>query len=76
MLMTMQSQVFQKCLRLNFNRDVNARGQIQFLQFVYCFRGWFDDVQQPFVSANFKLLHRFFIYVRGTIHCELFNLRR
>ena len=73
MLMTMQSQMFQKRLRLNFNRDVNARRQIQFLQFVHCLRGWLDDVQQSFVSANFKLFHRFFVHVRGTIHRELFD---
>ena len=31
MLMTVQYQMFQKRLRLNLNRNVNARGQIQFL---------------------------------------------
>ena len=46
MLMTVQSQMFQKRPRLNFNRDVNARRQVQFLQFVHCLRGWLDDVEQ------------------------------
>ena len=76
MLMTVQSQMFQKRLRLNFNRNVYARRQIQFLQFVHCLCGWLDDVEQPFVSANFKLFHRFLVHVRRTIHSELLNQRR
>ena len=54
---------------------VHAGRQIELLQLVYGLDVWFDDVDQPLVSANFELIHGFFVDVRGTVHCVFFNSR-
>src|SRR5215467_3081108 len=57
---------------LNFNRNINARGQVQFLQLIHRLRGRLDNVEQPFVRADFKLFHRFLVDMRRTINREFF----
>jgi len=76
MLMIVGLQVFQKLLRLNLNRNINTRRQIQLLQFIYRLRGRLDNIEQTFVRADFKLIHRFFVDMRGAIHRELLDQSR
>ena len=47
---------------------VHAGRQIELLQLVYGLDVWFDDVDQPLVSANFELIHGFFVDVGGTVY--------
>ena len=62
--------------RLNLDRDVHARRQVEFLQLVHRLRGRLDDVEQTLVGADFKLVHRFLVDVRGAVHREFFDQRR
>ena len=48
--------------RLDFH--IYTRGQIQLHQRVYRLLGWFQDVQQPLVRPDFKLLPRLLVHVR------------
>ena len=50
---------------LDLDRDIHARRQVQFLQLIDRFRGRLDDVEQAFVGANLKLIHRLFVDVIG-----------
>src|SRR6185503_21095459 len=49
---------------------------VEFLQFVHRLGGRLDNIEQPFVRADFKLVHRLFVDVRGTIHRELLDQSR
>lgn len=46
------------------NLHFHTRGQIQFHQRIHGLIRGFDDVQQPFMSANFVLITRIFIHMR------------
>lgn len=61
---------------LDVNIDFYTCRQIEFLEFVDGLYGWLDNIDKPFVCAQFKLIHRFLVDVRGTIHGVTFNPSR
>src|SRR5262245_24697540 len=58
---------------LDLDRDIHARRQIEFLQLVYRLGRRLDDIKEPLVSANLKLIHRFFVNVWGPIARKLLD---
>src|SRR5258707_1781019 len=52
-------------LELNF--DVHARGQVELAQRVDGLLGRLEDVEQPFMSSNFKMLARLLIDMRRAV---------
>src|ERR1051326_7952137 len=50
--------------RSNLDRDVHARGEIELLQLVHGFSGWFDNIQQALVRPLLKGFLRLFVRVR------------
>ena len=61
---------------LNVNVDFYTCRQIEFLEFVNGLYGWLDYIDKPFVSAQFKLIHRFLVDMRGTVHGVTFYSSR
>src|SRR5208282_1532071 len=55
-------------LELDF--DVHARGQIELAQRVDGLLGRLEDVEQTFMSTNFKMLARLFVHVRRAVDGE------
>ena len=58
------------------DRDVDSSRQIQLFQFVNSLHVWFDNIDQPLVGANFKLIHRFLVDVRRTVNGVFFDSGR
>src|SRR5258708_19964653 len=50
--------------------DVHARGQVELAQRVDSLLGRLEDVEQTFMSSNFKMLARFLIDVRRAVDGE------
>src|SRR5271154_6651172 len=63
-------------LKSNFDGDVHAGGQIEFLQFVHGLGGRVEDVNQPLVSALLESFLRFFVRVRRALHGEALDAGR
>src|SRR5882757_8728640 len=60
-------------LKSNFDGDVHAGGQIEFLQFVHGLGRWIEDVNEALVCALLESFLRFFIRVRGALNGEAFD---
>ena len=54
----------------------HAAPHLELFELVDCRGSWIDDVDETFVRANFKLVHRFFVNVDGTIYSELLYISR
>lgn len=57
-------------LKLDFDCDVDACRKIELTELVHRFGGGLDDVEKAFVGADLKLIHGFFVNVRGAVDCE------
>ena len=60
--------------KLDVDGNIHAGRQVQLFELIYSLSGRFDDVDQALVRADFKLLHRFLVYVRRAIHREFLDL--
>ena len=63
-------------LKLDVDRNVYTRREVELLELVHCSRSRLDDVDQTLVCADFELVHRLFVNVDGTIDRELLDLSR
>src|SRR5437868_9324912 len=63
-------------LKSNFDGDVHAGGQIEFLQFVHGLGRWIEDVNEPLVRALLEGFLRFFVRVRRALNGEGFDAGR
>src|SRR5476649_1913663 len=63
-------------LKSNFDGDVHAGGQIEFLQFVHSLGRWIEDVNEALVSALLESFLRFFVRVRRALNGETFDAGR
>lgn len=61
---------------LNVDRNINTRWKVELLELVHCGCCRFEDVDQALVCADFELVHRLFVNVRRTVHCELADVSR
>src|SRR5271157_105741 len=61
-------------LELDF--DVHARGQVELAQRVDGLLGRLEDVEQTFMSTNFKMLARLFVHVRRAVDGEALDAGR
>src|SRR5262245_35880299 len=59
--------------RLNLDGDIHAGGEVELLQLVDRLGGRLHDVEQALVGANFELVHRLFVHVRGAIDREFLD---
>jgi len=55
-------------MALELNLYVDSSRQIELHQRVYRLLGWFQNVEQAFVRADFELLSRFLVDVRRPEH--------
>jgi hypothetical protein len=53
--------------------DVHAGGKIKLLELINRFGRGFHNVEKPLVGADFKLVHRLLVDVRGAVHGETLN---
>src|SRR5882757_10557293 len=63
-------------LKSNFDGDVHAGGQIEFLQCVHGLGRWIEDVNEPLVRALLEGFLRFFVRVRRALNGETFDAGR
>src|SRR2546422_7534822 len=61
---------------LNFDGNIHARGQVEFLQFIHRLGRGLDYVDKPLVSALFKGFLRFFVRMRGTLNGKTLDTSR
>ena len=56
--------------------DIYACREVELLQFVHCISRWLENIDQAFVGAYFKLVHRLLVYMHRPVYSELFNTSR
>src|SRR5438552_3375779 len=61
---------------LQFDLDVDTGREVELHQCVDGLRRGIDDVEEPFVRADFELLAALLVHMRGTVHGETLHIRR
>ena len=51
--------------------DIYACREVELLQFVHCISRWLENIDQAFVGAYFKLVHRLLVYMHRPVYSEL-----